>query len=209
MRYIENSFKRSLKAFKQFRFRNFNFAVVSNNCWGGEIYKTYAKEFNTPFIGLFIMPSDYIKLLENFNFYMNKKLVFIEKKNFEYPIGRLDDIEIYFMHYKNQTEANEKWERRKERFLDFYNKYPEKVFFKLCDRDEANATMFKRFHETEHRNKISFSTGGFVVEADNNIIIRERDGNSVPDGKKLFYISLKYFDLNKWIKKGKLKKYYS
>lgn len=33
----------------------------------------------------------------------------------EYPIGKLDDISIHFMHYDNCTEAENCWNKRKER----------------------------------------------------------------------------------------------
>ena len=88
-------------------YRKNNFVVVSNNCWGAEIYKRLDLEYNTPFVGLFFYGPDYIKLLENFDYYMNKELSFVNeskwsKKTILFPIGKLDDIEIHFMHYKNE-----------------------------------------------------------------------------------------------------------
>lgn len=204
---IRSILKKLLAVIDRMRFKNLNFAVVSNNCWGGEVYKMYSKEFNTPFIGLFIMPYHYVKLIENLNFYLNKKLEFIVNDNFDYPIGRLGDIEIHFMHYKSRNEVVEKWERRKTRFLEFSNTYPHKVFFKMCDRDGASEALILRFHHTPYLNKISFSNRALEPKIKNHIPISETDGNTIPDGKKLFYISLKYFDLHKWLRKGQLKTY--
>lgn len=204
---ISNSYTRLIKALNKIRYRNLKFSVVSNNCWGGEVYKLSQKEFNTPFIGLFLMAPDYVKLVENFNFYMAQKMEFVENLNVSYPIGKLADVEIHFMHYKNQAEALDKWERRTARFLLFINEYPEKLFFKMCDRDGGTVDLLKRFHQTKHKNKVSFSVGEHSVNSDNNIIIKERDGNCVPDGVKLFHLSLKHFNLQTWFKKGTLKKY--
>lgn len=32
-----------------------------------------------------------------------------------YPVAKLDDVTIHFVHYKTEQEAREKWNRRKER----------------------------------------------------------------------------------------------
>lgn len=32
-----------------------------------------------------------------------------------YPIGRIKDVDIHFLHYENEEEAYEKWNKRKER----------------------------------------------------------------------------------------------
>ena len=52
--------------------------VVSNNCFGGEIYTRLGLKFNTPFIGLFIFGSDYIKLLTRIEFYLDHELQFVK-----------------------------------------------------------------------------------------------------------------------------------
>ena len=69
-----------------------NFTIVSNNCFAGFIYQKFGIEYNTPFIGLFILAPDYIELLKNFNDLINKKLVFIngdESKYKDYLINIL------------------------------------------------------------------------------------------------------------------------
>ena len=79
------------------------FVLVSNNCWGGEVYQWYQRPYNSPFIGLFIYGPCYNKLLKRFDHYMDQPLEFIRKskypephRDWEYPIARLDDIEIHF-----------------------------------------------------------------------------------------------------------------
>ncbi|MGC1633675.1 MAG: DUF1919 domain-containing protein, partial [Gelidibacter sp.] len=152
MKDIENILRRLLKVIKRRRFRNLKFAIVSNNCWGGEVYEKYSKEYNTPFIGLFLKAPDYIRLVENFNYYINQEIIFFDNVNVDYPVGKLDDIEIYFMHYENQAIAKEKWDRRMKRFIKFSNDYPDKVFFKMCDREDGNLDILNRFHKTDHKN---------------------------------------------------------
>ena len=187
-------------------YRKNNFVVVSNNCWGAEIYKRLNLEYNTPFVGLFIYGPDYIKLLENFDYYMNKNLSFVNeskwsKKTILFPIGKLDDIEIHFMHYKNEEEAFSKWNRRVERMKQ-KNDFDD-FFFKICDRDLTDDDIIGRFHKLPFKNKVSFG----VNSSSNVNHIHIKEGNNaqfVPDGVELYKCSFKYFDIFKWINTGKI-----
>lgn len=104
-----------------------DFSVISNNCWGGWVYRILKMPYLSPTAGLFFMAEDYIKLVKNLHKYMDAELEFIpaeESKYYEYlkerdlhiyPIARLDDIEVIFRHYKTNEEAAQKWVRRKDR----------------------------------------------------------------------------------------------
>lgn len=89
-----------------------NFAIVSDNCWGTLVYQNLNKQYNSPFINLFIHTSDYIKLLENFFEYLKEDLNFIKFSESKYAndpyntpiVGKLKDIEIYFAHKYNNEE---------------------------------------------------------------------------------------------------------
>lgn len=98
-------------------FGNKEFVIIANNCWGAEIYKRLDREYNTPFVGLFLYVEDYVRLLENFDTYMSYPLSFINSSKWfnqtpTYPIRLLNDIEIHFLHYKSNEEAQLKWTRR-------------------------------------------------------------------------------------------------
>lgn len=105
------------------------FTIISNNCWGGHVYRFFGLEYNSPTIGLFFFADDYIKFLKDLRGYLAMELHFIgleESRNKETlkryggecircPIALLGDIEIIFMHYKTQEEAEIKWKRRIKR----------------------------------------------------------------------------------------------
>ena len=63
------------------RLKNNSFCIISNDCWGGELYAYFDVQYNTPFIGLYLMAPCYIKLLQNFEDYMQLDLNFIESLN--------------------------------------------------------------------------------------------------------------------------------
>src|SRR6187402_3435763 len=119
------------------------FAIVTNNCWGYELYNSIGREYNTPFIGLFLFPECYVKFLENFDASINGELTFIEQSRYydspkHYPIGRIaQDIEIHFLHYKSNEEALNKWTRRVERLKKEIAEGTE-LFLKLCDAENCS-----------------------------------------------------------------------
>jgi uncharacterized protein (DUF1919 family) len=181
-----------------------DFIIVSNNCFGAEIYRRLNKPYNTPFVGLFIMADSYIRLLENFHIYMNKEIEFKEVSDskisgIEYPIGYLDDIEIHFMHYMSKSEAKEKWERRTKRMFESNAD----MFFKFDDRDGANQDHFRRFGMLNFENKISFSV---KRENSNSILIKQtgNSGETVPDGVALYNVCFQYIDLYAWLNARKI-----
>lgn len=106
---------------------NTDFTIISNNCWGGKVYRYFQIPYKSPTIGLYFYQEDYIKFIKNLKYYINLELNFIkvdkskhkkeliEKFEVNVPIGVLGDIEIIFLHYKTEKEAYEKWNRRCKR----------------------------------------------------------------------------------------------
>jgi uncharacterized protein (DUF1919 family) len=194
-----------------------NFVIVSDNCWGGEIYQWFNRPYNTPFIGLGIYGDCYIKLLSNFDYYMGLELDFIPQtdtkhphtfKEAYYPLGLLGDIEIHFVHYNSEEDAKNKWQRRTKRMLEVTDKNT--FFFKLCDDWKAEPVHFKQFHELQLKNKVSFipdTKKEFDNPAHIGVYERHRTHKThVPNGVGLFKISFLYFDLAQWLSTSKIKR---
>ncbi len=180
--------------------KNTDFVIVSNNCWAGAVYQWYGRPYNSPFTGMRIYGECYLKLLSNFDYYMNQPLNFITvtkypNKKITYPLALLGDVEIHFTHYKISEEARTKWIRRTERMLKVTNK--DNYFFKICDTLGDDEELMKRFHNLPYKNKISFvlkSKKRFELSSHIGIIEHhEDDKNIVPNGVKLFKISFFVF----------------
>lgn len=156
-------YKECKKRRKQLKFTDFT--IISNNCWGGLVYQYFGLQYTSPTIGLFMMDDDYIKFLENLDYYLSQSLTFItheESKYHEslqrettaketYPIALLDDIEVHFMHYHSNEEAMQKWEYRKKRI----NK--EHLLVKMSQRSSNNQEILERFENLPYVNKICFT----------------------------------------------------
>ena len=142
-----------------------DFCIISNNCWGGFIYQKFGIKYNTPTIGLFIYEKDYVKFCADLKYYLSLPLEFIkteDSKYYEkatengtkpitYPVAKLGDIEVFFMHYKSEAEAVEKWERRKKR-INFDN-----LLFKMSERNDCDGQTVAEFCSLPHKNKICFT----------------------------------------------------
>lgn len=193
----------------QARLENKNFVIISRNCWGGQAYQWLGIPYNTPFVGLFLFGPCYMKLLRDFDAYMQMELDFCKTSKYEeaycdYPIGLLGDVEIHFQHYKDKEEAREKWLRRRDRMLTFTNK--DNYFFTICDRRRTSAEDILEFHKMNFKHKLSFSF--YKIQDLSKIrhirfIKDPRKKKGVPsNGKKRFKLTFLYFDLVKWLNTG-------
>lgn len=128
--------------------RNKDFSLISENCNGGFILHDLGIRFNSPTVNLFFYPKDFIKYVKNLKYYSSLKLEFIRKANINYPIGKLDDIEIYFMHYETEELAKQKWEERTKR-INYDN-----IFILMTDRDGCTEEDLQEFDSLPYKNKV-------------------------------------------------------
>lgn len=150
-----------------------NFTIISNNCWGGEVYDYYGLEYKTPTVGMWFHSKEYLKFLSNLEHYLKCELkeiswkechfssllqkreaYYIKALNKRLPqlvIGRLDDIDIVFLHYNSFKEAEQKWNRRKRR-INFEN-----IIVKYNDQNGFIPENFIEFEQLPYKNKIFFT----------------------------------------------------
>lgn len=139
-----------------------SFTIISNNCWGGLVYQRYGVPYATPTVGLYFFAEDYIRMLQNLKYYMSIPMTIIsveESKHKEvilkrhqemYPIGRIDDVEIVFRHYKTAEEAIEKWERRKQR-INYDN-----LIVKFSEMNLCSEEHIRKFLALPYKTKFAF-----------------------------------------------------
>lgn len=114
--------------YRQKKLLGTDFTIISNNCWAGHVYRRYRINYNTPTIGMYFFPEDYLKFISNLKENVNLPMKVIpasqskhyqrlqELKQTNVPIAVLgDDIEIVMLHYHSEKEVIEKWNRRKAR----------------------------------------------------------------------------------------------
>jgi uncharacterized protein (DUF1919 family) len=143
--------------------RVYNFSIVSNNCWGGILYKDLQLQYQTPFVNMFIHGPCYINLLENIDSYLNKDLVRSSTSRYtttppNYPIGLLGEVEIHFIHYKDWDEALKNWNDRRKRFN------PERLLLVLSERDGCTREHINRFDTLKFKNKVCFTRQDYKLQ---------------------------------------------
>ena len=161
-KYMLKVYKKTIGNFNNKRLKNKDISIISNNCWGGIFCRNNNLQYLSPTCGLFFIGKEYIKFIYNMRYYLKKNLNFIsinDSKYYDYLkkiqykglIGKLDDLEICFLHYNSEDEAIEKWNRRKERIN--YNK----IIYKFNDQNMCTYEDLKKFNEFKANNKICFT----------------------------------------------------
>lgn len=117
-------------------------SLISMNCIGGIVYHDMQQKFLSPTVNLFFKPDDFIKFVNNIDYYISLTPNITMGEN--YPIGKLDDITIYFMHFTSVEEAYKKWEERKQRI----NK--DKIFVIMVERDGFTKENFDAFQKIKY-----------------------------------------------------------
>lgn len=135
------------------RLQNHGMTVISANCVGAFILHDLNEPFNSPFVNLYLSPSDFVRYLQNIEFYQRQSLTFIQSEK-PYPVAKLADLRVHFMHYRNSQEAQQKWLARSARMnLD-------NLFIMMTDKDDAQGIAYEdlaAFDQLPFKNKVVFT----------------------------------------------------
>lgn len=108
--------------------------LISQNCIGGVFYHDMGLRFDSPTIDLFFSSPDFARLVSDLPGYMAMEPEMRWEE--EYPVGKLGDIEIHFMHYKTCSQALQAWLRRRDRI------HWDNILVLGSDRDGFTAEIF-------------------------------------------------------------------
>lgn len=170
LRGIKYWIKRSLKFKNRIGLKNRNFSIIANNCGGGYIYQYFGIVYNTPTVGLLFDASDFLKICGNPKKFLAKNPEIIDIKNCKhsktlsksdrwgtYPVGKIYDTEIYFMHYSTDKEALTKWKRRSKR-INYEN-----MILMLLENESCTYEIIKEFCELPFPNKICLTYNDYDI----------------------------------------------
>lgn len=88
-------------------------SLISQNCIGGVFYHDMQQQFLSPTVNLFFTAEEFVRFVQDLPRYlaMEPEMHWDE----EFPIGKLGDVTIHFMHYDTCAQAKDAWQRRKAR----------------------------------------------------------------------------------------------
>lgn len=141
---------------------NKEIAIISNNCIGGKLAHDFGLRLNSPIVNMQIVPEDYIRFLKNMEYYLSIEVDEVKEINeeclekykkvggskIEFPVGRIDDIYLYFAHETDFESAVEKWNRRKSRMKG------KKKFYILAAKKVIYEKEIQEFAKLELKNKL-------------------------------------------------------
>lgn len=180
--------------------KNHTFSIISSTCNGGVITSELGEQFRSPTVNLWIKADDFVKMISNLKYYMSIDVLEVKNNFYPYPVGKIDDITIYFMHYKSFDEARKKWNTRKQRI-----NYDD-LYVMMVERDGCTEETIKKFDSLKIKNKIIF-TKNFYSEYISAICVNDC---SPGDEAAIMtdYVGLcgrkydKYLDYVKWLNEG-------
>jgi uncharacterized protein (DUF1919 family) len=142
--------KRNIK-----RLTNTNPTIISSNCNGAVILHDLNLKFYTPTVNLFMFPKDFLRFVSNLDKYVSNdaELVHVESPQ-SYPVGRLIDIEIHFMHYSTFEDAKNKWQERSKRIQH------DNIFLMMTDRDGCTYEDMVNFDKLPYK-KVIFTNKSY------------------------------------------------
>jgi len=198
-----------ITSLRRLQLNNKHFTLFANNCISGFIYQRYGLKYETPTIGVGFMPLEFVKFCNNYEYYLSQELVQTDDFNHDwfkptgggevnFPVGRLDDICLYFQHSKDFEKSKADWEKRKKRI----NK--DNVFMVLYDH-ESNLENFEAFETIKSENKIYLYHKGEIINSKDAFFIKDfndptrgwwsRMNKRNPFSKRYF----EQFDWTKWL----------
>ncbi|QGM80863.1 DUF1919 domain-containing protein [Otariodibacter oris] len=147
---INSYLRQGLNTQNRKRLKAQNPTLLSSNCIGGFVLHDLNQKFNSPFINLYLTAKDFIQYLKHIEYYQHQSLQFITTEK-RYPVAKLNDLTIHFMHYHSEQEAKQKWEIRTKRMN------LENLFVVMTDRDGCTYQDLIEFDNLPFNHKIVFT----------------------------------------------------
>ncbi len=183
------------------RLKTTKFTIISNNCWGGRLYEYFNLPKQTPTVGLYFFSDDYLKFCSNLQYYLSRPLELFtasesahkddlyKKNEMNVIVGKLDDVELVFLHYHDEKTIREKWERRISR-INWNN-----IVLKFSYQNNCSPELIKQFCEIEGFSKICFC-GKKIIDSEDLIVYPRCNGLETIDETENFG---RYFNVTKLI----------
>ena len=208
--------KKFIANLRKLQLKRKDFTVFSNNCLSAFIYKRYNLPFLTPTISIHFKPNEFIKFCKNYKHYFSVELTETKEYDKEWyaslggceepncPIGKLDDLTLYFQHSKTFEDAKRDWDRRKARVVD------DNLFFILFDMSPS-IEIAEEFETIESDKKLYLYHKGNDLNTKSSFRIRGLENTTRTWWSKMNRFnpfSKKYyeqFDYTKWLNGNYLK----
>lgn len=177
-------------------------SIISCNCIGGVMCHDLGLPFKSPTVNLFLSSGDFLTFVENLEYYLSLEVVQdVSHPELTYPVGKVGDLTLYFMHYKTFEEARDKWNARRKR-VDY-----QKIFVVAQDseisREPYTPELMKRFQALPYE-KVLFSYRDYSLPdcVQNNVLSAAYPPGSILLFRRSGYRYLDQFDWVNWLNRS-------
>lgn len=136
---------------KRMKLKNKTPTILSSNCNGAYILHDMCCKFNSPTVNLFFLPKDFLKFVRNPQPYLDAVPVEVKVPGIAFPVGVVNDILVFFMHYDSFETAKNKWIERSKR-VDMNN-----LYIMMTERNGCTYEDIKAFDELPYKKKVIFT----------------------------------------------------
>ena len=186
------------------KIQNHEFTIISDNCWGRELYRFLGLPCNTPTAGMGIA-KDYLDFIENLHSESAHEVKELDKSHCEeitgtiYPVGNTPYAKIHFLHFKRFDLAQRLFRIR-------FKKINKKNLFYKIDFDYygcRNKVDIDRWNNMKLPNSIAFYSDDtlkfYTGKIHNGIYIKKK---KIPENNYIFGYTQRYFDYITWLNTG-------
>lgn len=146
-RYINKKYQKNIK--------NKDCSIISMNCVGGVVSHELGLRFNSPTVNLWFKPKEFIRFLSHLEYYLYDCEMQIDVEVSDkcgYPVGKLDDINVYFTHYETFEQAKQKWNERLKRLK------MDNIYIVMVQKDGCTEEDIHSFDNLKYKHKVIFTT---------------------------------------------------
>lgn len=174
-----------------------DFSILSDDCWGGQVYRQLSIPYRTPTVGLWVNPLNYLDYIQDLDRIHAGEMAFVESDK-GYPVGMLSGIELNFMHYTSGEEARETYFRR-------YGRLNRRKLLVKIDFGRPGYTRadIERWNSLCLPNSVALYPSTMDVPGEgihNGVEVRDW----MMDAAQLFDVTRRYFNIFRWIRRGEI-----
>jgi uncharacterized protein (DUF1919 family) len=174
-----------------------DFTIISDDCWGGQIYSVFGLKCHSPFIGMGVTAHEYIDFLNHFFDEGALDVLGVSTRaDGKYHLIQTRHALLHGMHYDSAEDFRHTYERRCKTILR------DRVFIKIdFGKKKYTADDIARWNALKLPNSVALYPDLPRFRA-----LNIHNGVALPDwkldGAKQFHISCRRFDIFTWLNHG-------
>ncbi len=136
---------------KRRRLHGDSFSILSSNCNGAMLLHDLGCRFDTPTVNLYFLPADFLRFAADPEKYLSAVPIPAAAEEKDFPVGKIEDIKVYFMHYTSFEQARDKWVERSQR-VDL-----SRAFWMMTDQMGCTYEQIGQFDALPYAHKVIFT----------------------------------------------------